>query len=60
MNRMNWRKAGLSGKRTLSVADEGEYRSHDAAARWLERKSHFMAAAAKNRDKRKKRKGRAA
>lgn len=37
MSRLDWRKAGLSGKRTLSVSDEGEYRGRDAAARWLER-----------------------
>lgn len=44
MNRMNWRKAGLAGKRTLSTFDENEYRERDAAARWLERNSKKLKA----------------
>jgi hypothetical protein len=31
----DWRKAGLAGKRSLSVTDERDYRSIDRAARWL-------------------------
>lgn len=38
--KLNWRKAGLSSKRSLSVKDEAEYRDNDAADRWLERKSN--------------------
>lgn len=33
----DWRKARLSGKRTLSTRDETEFRDKDAAARWLAR-----------------------
>lgn len=39
MSRMDWRKAGLAGKRSLSTADEKDYRDRDAAARWLEKNS---------------------
>lgn len=35
--KMDWRTAGLAGKRTLSTKDEAEYRGQDAASRWLER-----------------------
>lgn len=35
---LDWRKARLSGKRSLSTRDEAEYREKDAAARWLARK----------------------
>lgn len=34
---LNWRKAQLHGKRSVSVIEEKEYRGNDAAARWLER-----------------------
>lgn len=37
MSGLDWRKAQLSGKRTLSTRDETEYRDRDAAARWLSR-----------------------
>ncbi|MEQ1938604.1 hypothetical protein ABMA46_10140 [Mesorhizobium sp. CN5-321] len=50
--RMNWRNAGLSSKRSLSIRDEAEYRDHDAASRWLNGKAKFMAAKAKKRGKR--------
>lgn len=58
MSKLNWRKAELAPKRSMSIRDEAEYRDRDAAARWLERKSHFKALAAKKRAKAKK--GRAA
>jgi hypothetical protein len=53
--RMNWRNAALSSKRSLSIRDEVEYRDHDAASRWLNGKAKVRAAAAKKRDKRKRR-----
>lgn len=37
MSKLNWRNARLDGKRSTSIVDESEYRSSDAAARWLER-----------------------
>lgn len=33
--RLDWRKASITPKPKLSVVDEHEYRSNDAAARWL-------------------------
>lgn len=35
--KLDWRKAAITPKKKLSVADEKEYRENDAAARWLER-----------------------
>lgn len=53
--RMDWRRAGFSAKRSLSIRDEADYRDHDAASRWLNGKAKFMAAAAKKRSKRRRR-----
>lgn len=37
MSNLGWRKAKLSGKRSLSTQDETEFRDKDAASRWLAR-----------------------
>lgn len=37
VTRLDWRKAGIVGKRTLSTRDEVEFRDRDAASRWLAR-----------------------
>lgn len=37
MSNLDWRKAKLSGKRSLSTQDETEFRDKDAASRWLAR-----------------------
>lgn len=37
MKGLDWRKAKLSGKRSLSTQDETEFRDKDAASRWLAR-----------------------
>lgn len=37
MSKLNWRRATLDGKRSVSVMDDEDYRARDAASRWLER-----------------------
>lgn len=36
MSKLNWRRANLDSKRSVSVIDDEDYRARDAASRWLE------------------------
>ena len=54
--KLNWEKLRYDRRPKLSISDEGEFRTHDVAARWLEGAERWQLIAQRIRARKKARK----